>query len=332
MKQKNVIISACLAIVTLIVVVLLIPDSRAYLKTMIFKEVSDTSKYERMEGFSDMEDQVIVKKDIEYSADDSNMILDVYMPKKTAGTKKPTIFWAHGGAFIAGDKRSVSDYSVMLASQGYVVVNMNYGLAPEFTYPAPLEQVAEAYLYMVAHADDYDVNWHRVAFGGDSAGGQIIGQFVNLQVNDAYAEQLDMEPVVKKGTIRGVIFFSALLDLNKYDENENENANEVFDKSAQVYFELEKWKHSDKVNRANIVGNVDEHFPPTYLTDGNTASFQEQAEELTEELENENVPVRTTFFPPDEAELRHEYQFNMEKEQSVENYKQVSAFLEKHLK
>lgn len=332
MKKKHIIIATGLAIVAVIVLTLAVPDSRAYLKTMISKDVSDMSKYERIEGFSAMKDKVIVKKDIKYSDHDRNMKLDVYMPEESAGKKKPTIFWAHGGAFIAGDKRSVSDYSVMMASQGYVVVNLNYGLAPEYTYPAPLEQVAEAYLYIVAHANEYDVNWHRVAFGGDSAGGQIMGQFVNLQVNETYAKQLDMDPVVKKGTIRGAIFFSALLDLNKYDENENENANEVFDKSAQAYFELEKWKHTDKANQANVVGNVDENFPPTYLTDGNTVSFQDQAEALTEELESVNVPVKTTFFSTEEAELRHEYQFNMELEQSVENYKQVSAFLEKYVK
>lgn len=302
------------------------------LRQWIFIEADESDKNSRIDGFDKMAEQVIVKRNIVYSEHYKNSELDVYMPKKGYGTPKPTIFWAHGGAFIGGDKKSVADYSVMLASQGYVVVNMNYSLAPEYQYPTPLMQIAEAYVYIVKHAKEYDADIKKVAFGGDSAGGQIIGQFVNVQVNEDYAEKLNLPPVSDPETIKAVIFFSALLDLNKYDENENEYANHVFDRSAQAYFGLKQWKGTDKVNEANIIGNIGDDYPPTYLTDGNTASFQDQAEMLAEQLRQRDVPVKTTFFPREEVELRHEYQFRMRLEEAQENYKEVTTFLEEHLK
>ena len=254
------------------------------------------------------------------------------MPKDNFGTPKPTIFWAHGGAFIAGDKKTVADYCTMLASQGYVVVNMNYSLAPEYEYPTPVVQIGDAYLYMISNAEQYDVDPEHIAFGGDSAGGQIIGQFVNVQVNKEYAGNLDVKPVVNDPeSIKAVIFFSALLDVNKFDENENEYANHVFDKSAQAYFGLEEWKNSELVNQANIVGNVNGSYPPVYITDGNTASFQSQAEELASQLEEHDVPVTTTFFPKEQSELRHQYQFKFEHKEAVSNYEAVTQFLHENL-
>lgn len=296
-------------------------------------DISDAMDLERIDGFDELEEQVVVKKDITYNKKYGNSKMDVYMPKENYGTPKPTIFWAHGGAFIAGDKKSVADYSTMLASQGYVVVNMNYSLAPDYEYPVPVLQVGDAYLYMAANKDYFDVDLDHVAFGGDSAGGQIMGQFTNVQVNPEYAEKIGIEPVVKDPeTIDAVIFFSALLDINQYDENENEKANVIFDESAQAYFGLENWKGSNKVNDANIIDNVTSSYPPVYITDGNTVSFQDHAEELVEQLENEQVPVKSTFFPVEEAELRHQYQFKLSLPQSVENYEALLTFLDKRFK
>ena len=287
---------------------------------------------ERISGFEEIADKVVVKKNITYSKRYGKRKLDVYMPKAQYKTPKPTIFWAHGGAFIAGDKKSVADYSTMLASQGYVVVNINYSLAPEYEYPTPVLQIGDAYQYIAAHQKRYGIDLNRIAFGGDSAGGQIMGQFVNIQVDPDYAKMVEIDPVVSNSdTIKAVVFFSALLDINQYDENENEYANEVFDKSAQAYFGLEEWKGTDKVNRANIVGNVTAKYPPTYLTDGNTASFQPQAEELEEQLKKEDVLVTSTYFPREQAELRHQYQFRLSLKEAVENYEQVSAFLSEYL-
>ncbi|HLQ96962.1 MAG TPA: alpha/beta hydrolase [Pseudogracilibacillus sp.] len=331
MKKKIIIFTSCF-IALLGLTILFYPEILTVFKKNVSQDVTEQPKELRMKGYEDMEKQVNVDSEIAFNSEKENLTMDIYTPKKLDGEKKPVIFLAHGGAFIAGDKKSFADYSVMLASEGYIVVNINYGLAPAYTYPSPLEDIREAYQYAKKHQSDYNMDLDRVAFGGASAGGQIMGQFVNIQVDEKYAEKVDMEPVVDADSIQAIIFFSALLDFNKYDVYENGEVNEIFHKSGQAYFDEAEWKQLDEVQKANVVGNVGDTFPPTYITDGNTASFEDQARELEEELEEEDVPVTTSFFSTDEAELRHQYQFNMQLEQSVENYEEVVKFLDEYLK
>src|SRR5699024_6971707 len=184
MMKRKLFILGGIVVVLLIIGMILLPEGLTSINSEISQDVNQQANYQRIEGFSEMEDQVIVKENVVYSDDSKNLVMDINLPKRSRGEKKPVIFWAHGGAFIAEDKRSVADYSIMLASQGYVVVNINYGLAPTYQYPKPLHHIADAYTYMVDHAEEYDMDVNHVVFGGDSAGGQIMGQFVNIQTNE----------------------------------------------------------------------------------------------------------------------------------------------------
>lgn len=309
----------------------LTPNPVAHLTRWAFSGTGQEgeSPYPRVAEFQSFKKDVTMLEDVVYSSSDEYGKLDIHIPKQDKKIMKPAIFWVHGGAFVGGDKSDVADYMTMLASQGYVVVSINYDLAPEKKYPTPIIQIGRAFQYIEKNASKYGVDLNHIAFGGDSAGGQLIGQFVNLQVNNAYSNDLNIEPVVKAETIKAVVFFSALLNVEKFDETESELANYSFNKSAWAYFGVKQWKESTKVKQANITRNLDQNFPPVYITDGNTGSFQPHAEELAEQLKQQNVPVVTNFYT---AELGHEYQFNMSYDQSQDNYKKVSGFLTNHLK
>ena len=47
----------------------------------------------------------------------------------------------HGGGYIAGDKQYKNPLLAKIAEQGYIVVNVNYALAPQYKYPTPLIQM-----------------------------------------------------------------------------------------------------------------------------------------------------------------------------------------------
>ncbi|GGO01850.1 alpha/beta hydrolase [Saccharibacillus kuerlensis] len=306
------------------------PNPAAYLTRLAFggigESVQDT--YPKTADFSRMSAQVISLKDEVYDSGSSFGKMDIYKPKGTGSPKNPTLFWVHGGAFVGGDKNGISNYMIMLASQGYVVVNLNYDLAPESKYPSPLNQIGKAYRYVEENASDYGADLTRIVFGGDSAGGQLVGQFVNMQVDKRYAEEVGIPAVVNPDYIKAVVFFSALLDVEKFDETDSSVSNYLFDKSAWAYFGKKDWKDSKEVQQANVTGNVNAKYPPTYLTDGNTGSFQTHGEELSRQLKEVNVPVETRFYS---ASLGHEYQFDMSREESQDNYRAVSDFLAKHL-
>ncbi len=306
------------------------PVPAAHLTRWAFGGIGDQAQgsYARIPGFSSLSDQVVVHPNEVYNSASPFGRMDIYMPKDSGNTPKPVLFWVHGGAFVGGDKNGVADYMTMLASQGYIVANLNYELAPESQYPKPLLQIGDACRYIEQNASRYGADMTRIALGGDSAGGQLIGQFANMQVNPAYAETLGLEPSLRPNQIKAVVFFSALLNVEKFDETDSGISNYFFDKSAWAYFGKKNWKASEEVKQSNITGNINADYPPTYLTDGNTNSFQRHAEELSRQLEELDVPVEAAFY---ESELRHEYQFDMSKEESQDNYRKVSAFLAKYL-
>src|SRR6266851_2372859 len=57
-----------------------------------------------------------------------------------ARTRKPAVMWIHGGALIMGSRKSLSGrFHVELLKQGFVVISIDYRLAPETKLPAIIE-------------------------------------------------------------------------------------------------------------------------------------------------------------------------------------------------
>ncbi len=119
--------------------------------------------------------------------------LDVYCPK---GTKKalPTIVSIHGGGWIYGDKELYSHYCMRLAQRGFTVVNFTYRLAPEYQYPAPLQDTCNVMRWMQENAEAYFIDLNNVFMLGDSAGGQLCHQVLTLLTNPQYAALFDFAP------------------------------------------------------------------------------------------------------------------------------------------
>jgi acetyl esterase/lipase len=80
------------------------------------------------------------------------------------------LVYFHGGAYVSGSPVSHRDYaSAMSKSLGVKLLMVDYRLAPEYPYPAPIEDALAVYHALLADgygADDLFV-------GGDSAGGNL---------------------------------------------------------------------------------------------------------------------------------------------------------------
>lgn len=113
--------------------------------------------------------------DVTYcSSGGASQLLDLYIPSKGAATF-PLVVYIHGGSWVSGskDEEALSQYLPALAQAGYVVASLNYRLAPQYTFPAQVDDVKCAIRFLRAHAGQYHINAGHVAAVGESAGGYL---------------------------------------------------------------------------------------------------------------------------------------------------------------
>jgi acetyl esterase/lipase len=123
-----------------------------------------------------MAQDVSVAKDVSYgTAEGAALLLDVYQPSAQGFSgKRPGVLLVHGGGWMGGDKAAYTPIGKELADKGYVAFAINYRLAPQFHYPAQLDDVQRAVRWVRAHADAYNVDPNRLGALGDSAGGHLV--------------------------------------------------------------------------------------------------------------------------------------------------------------
>lgn len=98
--------------------------------------------------------------------------LRVYTPSSKRGL--PVLVFFHGGGFVAG---GLDSYDTPLRSVANrcecIVVSVGYRLAPENKYPAAPEDAYTATKWIAEHGEEIDGESHRIAVGGDGAGGNL---------------------------------------------------------------------------------------------------------------------------------------------------------------
>lgn len=129
---------------------------------------------------------------ISYGEDNTWQVLDVYRPKEYSG-KLPVIVSVHGGGWVYGNKDNYQFYCMDLAKRGFAVVNFTYRLAPEFKYPAQIEDTSAAFSWMYAHANQYDFDLDRVYAVGDSAGGHLLSVYCVACTSQEYQQLLGVK-------------------------------------------------------------------------------------------------------------------------------------------
>jgi acetyl esterase/lipase len=99
------------------------------------------------------------------------LALNLYQP--LAAGKYPGVIQVYGGAWRSGNPDYDEKFSRYLASQGYVVVSIDYRHAPQHHFPAQLEDVQMAIEYVRSHAEKWEIDGSRLGIIGRSAGGHL---------------------------------------------------------------------------------------------------------------------------------------------------------------
>lgn len=117
-----------------------------------------------------------VQRDITYcTADGVDLKMDVYSPKNKIHTT-PLALYVHGGGWTGGDKTEGAGMidAPALLDAGFTVASVNYRLAPQYKFPAMIEDVKCAIRSLRAHATDYQIEPDQIGVWGTSAGGHLV--------------------------------------------------------------------------------------------------------------------------------------------------------------
>ncbi|GGC76109.1 alpha/beta hydrolase [Enterococcus wangshanyuanii] len=265
-----------------------------------------------------------------YTSAYKNNQFDLYLPKKQI-KGEPIIAWVHGGGFVGGDKLEEKEFATKLAEKGYAVAVMNYALVPETKYPIPVIQTSEFLAYLKNHAENYSINFDNLFIAGDSAGAQIASQFITTQTNEVYRKLMSVDQVIKQNQIKGSLLYCGVYDVPEVVHSYSiPPVKFMFQKIGWGYAQDKNWLHG-KLAESSVISNfVTADFPPAYITDGNTFSFEEQGKKLVEVLKSKGISVSQRFFLKSEYKTAHEYQFEMASEPAKIVFKDTLVFLNKH--
>lgn len=108
----------------------------------------------------------------------------LYRPTGVAAGVLPVLVYFHGGGWTMGDLDTHDVLCRQLCNgAGVAVVSVDYRLGPEHRFPAAVDDSISATRWLQAHAASLGLDAHRMAVGGDSAGGNLAA-VVSLALRD----------------------------------------------------------------------------------------------------------------------------------------------------
>jgi len=207
--------------------------------------------------------------------------MDIYYPEEICADSLAVAVYIHGGGWTGGDKATgegMVDARTLL-THGFVVVSINYRLAPTYRFPAQIEDVKCAIRYLHANAERYHLDPERIGVFGSSAGGHLAAL---LGVADETAGFDKGEYLDQSSRVRAVVdmFGPTNLTLRTSDPDHRRLIQQVFG-SVEI------------LKLASPVAHVSKDDPPFLILHGDKDPVVplNQSTQLYERLKTAGVPV-----------------------------------------
>jgi acetyl esterase len=141
---------------------------------------------------------------------DYRLTAEIYVPR--GARTFPVMLYMHGGAYCVWSARDVRRIAVPIAASGYVVVNLNYGLAPEHPCPYGVEDAVYAARWATLNGPRYGGAAGPICVGGDSAGATLACAAISYLADDSQAS-------LDEGDLAGIYprFSAAFLHCGGFD-------------------------------------------------------------------------------------------------------------------
>ena len=199
---------------------------------------------------------------------------------------KKIIFYIHGGGYGMGDLVSSRALIAPVANYcGLKAVSFEYRLAPEYHFPAPIEDCAEAYLYILSLG--YEPQ--NIVMLGDSAGGGLMFAFMQYMKQNRY-------PMPCCG-----VALSPWADLTITSETyaEMDKADPLLSADVLEKFAEDYMDDNSPLNPlvSPVFGSYDETYPPILIQVGDKEVLYGDSVRMNEVLQKSGVDCKLEVYP-----------------------------------
>ncbi|TCK20654.1 alpha/beta hydrolase [Pseudonocardia endophytica] len=229
----------------------------------------------------------VLRTDTTVPGADGDLTARLYTPDTLTGAS-PVLVYFHGGGFVAGGVDTHDGLCAALCADAEVrVLSVEYRLAPEHPFPAPVEDCVAAFGYVAGHPDRFGAVAGSVAVGGDSAGGSLALTVAHETVRSggpvpafvlAFFPVVDLVPTAPSRTLFGHGFFL----------------------TSEAIDVLTSWYVPDELRSDPRLALTDSDLagmPPVYVATAGFDPLRDEAEALVDRLRAAGVPATLRRHP-----------------------------------
>lgn len=254
------------------------------LHTLTPEEVRQSSNIRMLAGEPEHVEKV---ETITIPGPDGGIPIRIYTPEGKGPF--PVFIYFHGGGWVIGDLDTADVPCRSIANQARsVVVSVDYRLAPEYKFPAAINDAYAAVKWVSEQATTLGIDADRIAVGGDSAGGNLAA-VVALMGRDkggpALRKQLLIYPVTH-------------YDFNTKSYQEN-GEGYFLTKQSMVWF----WNHylrSEKDGKhpyaSPLLAQELSGLPPALIITAEYDPLRDEGEAYAKRLEEAGIPVKLSRY------------------------------------
>ena len=222
---------------------------------------------------------VTLTKDVLYRVvGGEKLLMDIYRPNSVGDGVAPAVVFVHGGGWQGGDRTNGFGFkrdTYPLLAAGFIVVSIDYRLAPKHLFPAQIEDSKAAVRFVRANAKRFHIDADHIGAMGESAGGHLVALLGLVPKSAGFdvGENLDQSSAVE-----AVVDLYGVHDVGRFNHQKLKDA--VFPK--------------DLVKSASPVTYIAAGAPPFLVIHGDRDGMVpvEQSDLFVKALKEARVPVK----------------------------------------
>ncbi len=259
-----------------------LPKARAAMKKMVAAMLGDLPPIDGVTGQD---------RDVPGAKGDPAVRVRVYRPE-VQSSQLPALLWIHGGGYVMGDIEQDDRLMKQLVKRiGCVAVSVDYRLAPEHPFPAPVEDCYAGLKWLFGHADELGVDPARIALGGASGGGGLAAGLA-LMARDRgevkVAFQLLIYPMIDDRNVTPASY--AITDPRMWNRESNRQGWKAYLGRDGGGTDVSPYAAA---SRATDLRNL----PPAYIPVGALDLFVDENIEYAQRLIQAGVPTELHVYP-----------------------------------